>query len=142
MFSALKSSVAPRALSRLATRPTLRATSLRYFGPRTVHTSRPHFSPNLVEGFTLSESAKPARPPPERDGSHPSLFYHLISSPSSPMSPIYALSFLPKPLNDDRFPKSRTIIGWVGGQDQEGDADNVGFQENSKYDVGPLGAGC
>jgi len=105
-----------------------------YFNSRCLSTSSPKFSPNLVEGFSVPESAKPPRPAPERDSSHPSLFYHLISSPSSPMSPIYALSFLDKPLNE-HVPKSRVILGWVGGQDEEGDADasSVGFQENAGF---------
>ncbi|KAG9006505.1 hypothetical protein FRB94_014339 [Tulasnella sp. JGI-2019a] len=66
-----------------------------------------------------------APPPPERDPTHPSLFYHSLPSLSSSTQGVFALSFLDKPLNPGH-PRSRTIIGWVS----EGDG---GFQENPPF---------
>ncbi|KAG8906367.1 hypothetical protein FRB99_007051 [Tulasnella sp. 403] len=44
-------------------------------------------------------------------------------------TPVYALSFLSKPPNED-VPHSRTILGWVGtGTENE----TIGFQENPAF---------
>ncbi|KAG9040842.1 hypothetical protein FS837_013034, partial [Tulasnella sp. UAMH 9824] len=46
--------------------------------------------------------------------------------------PVFALSFLEKPLNPE-FPRSRTILGWVGGQEEGMEDEAAGFQENPGF---------
>ncbi|KAG8856448.1 hypothetical protein FRB96_006414 [Tulasnella sp. 330] len=65
----------------------------------------------------------------ERDPTHPSLFYHPVLSSSH--SPVFALSFLDKPLNEGH-PRSRIIIGWVTEGTGE-DGIGSGFQENPPF---------
>ncbi|KAG8950098.1 hypothetical protein FRC04_007952 [Tulasnella sp. 424] len=86
--------------------------------------------PSLVQGLTNAEHVQP---PAERDASHPHLFYHPLTAPSAAVfPPVFALSFLENPLNSE-FPRSRTILGWVGGQEEGMEGEGGGFQENPGF---------
>jgi len=96
---------------------------MRVYAPgRLFSSSRPTFSTSTR--VALNEHGMPPRLPPERDPSHPSLFYHSVT----PTSTTHALSFLGEPLNE-AYPQSRTILGWIG----EGADSRVGFQENPGF---------
>lgn len=117
----------------------------RLYSPAQVSNSQRQFSssgrvalPSLVQGLTNAEHVQP---PAERDASHPHLFYHPLTAPSAAVfPPVFALSFLEKPLNSE-FPRSRTILGWVGGQEEGMEGKGGGFQENRKL-LGTLRNAC
>ena len=77
----------------------------------------------LLPSRTYTKSSQPT---PERDPSHPSLFYHPL-----PSGPVYALTFIESPPHP-HVPRSRTILGWVQGSESE----DSGFQENRTSTTG------